>query len=388
MITLGQLITSLVGDRDSWDLRSLSGGFGGLGGGGLGGGLGGGGFGAGGGFGGAGGFGGGFRSVPPAAPASALIKPGQTRRLPTPLVNLSGPTAEGKLAMPREGEPLTLLDIDAQAGTRPLLQAAVKRLARENAPQTVAQLVLWHVGTGLDWSRLESIAQPWANPNEFTLARHFVSQLHAASAAPATEATTAASSPFNIELSTADRKAEPLAGQLRTILDGHSMLGLKVRIREAAPARGPALACQIRLEGTEASVRVLATDETGTSWRSAGKFSLALADSRGAERPAAKIADALAVGVLERLVRAELTQGPRVKGHPTYKIRIDNGAPLVLNGLALCGPAADPEEKPSLLLGIGLPPKKSLTVPARAEVVKRLRLTEGARILAVDLGEL
>ena len=98
--------------------------------------------------------GGGFRSVPPAATASTVVKPGQTRRLPTPLVRLSGPSGDGGVTMPRQGEPLAILDVDSLAGASPRLRAAVKRLARENAPQTVAQLVLWHVGIGIDWSRL------------------------------------------------------------------------------------------------------------------------------------------------------------------------------------------------------------------------------------------
>ena len=71
-----------------------------------------------------------------------------------------------------------------------------------------------------------------------------------------------------------------------------------------------------------ASARVLTTDATGTTWRAVGKFSLALADSKGTERPAAEVADALALGVLDRLVRVQLTPGPRIKGKATYKIRI------------------------------------------------------------------
>jgi hypothetical protein len=59
---------------------------------------------------------------------------------------------------------------------------------------------------------------------------------------------------------------------------------------------------------------VLVTDETGTAWRAVGKFSIALADVTGIERPAAEIADALAEGVLDRLVRVQFFPGPRVKG--------------------------------------------------------------------------
>ena len=379
MIMLGQLIMSLVGERDSWDMKSLTSG--------MGGGMGGGGMGMGGGGGRAGG---GFRSVPPAAPASALVKPGQTRRLPTPLVRLSGPPAEGDLAMPRQGEPLKILDVDALAGASPRLRTAVKRLAQEKAPQTVAQLVLWHVGAGLDWSHLEQLSHRWANPSEQALARRFVAQLDAAASA----ATPAGSGTLDIDLGAAGPESEPLAAQLRGLLDGRSMLGLTVRVRPSPlePPQGPALACRARIDRETVLVRVLTTDETGNAWREAGKFSLALGDAnatvKGTERSPAAIADALAEGMLARLVRVALTEGPRVKGRQTYKIRIDNGSPLVLDGLALAPSAADPEANPSLLLGISLPPMKSLAVPVSAEVVERLKLKRGARVLSADLSGL
>jgi hypothetical protein len=379
MVMLGQLIISLVGDRDSWDIRSLSVGLGGLGGGAGGGqgGLGGGGLGG-------GGFGGGFRSVAPAAQPSALVKPGQTRHLPTPLVSLSGPSVEGDFSMPRTGEPLEILDIDAVAGATPRLRAAVKRLAEEKAPQTVAQLVLWNIGLGIDWSRLEPLARRWANPGELALARRFVSALDAT----ASEGTPTAVSNLDLDLIAAGPESEALATRLRSLFDGHPMLGLTVRVRKAEAPQGPALACEVRLERATASVRVLTTDEAGTAWRAVGKFSLALADSKGTERPASEVADALAEGILDRLVRVHLTAGPRVKGKETYKIRIDNGSPLVLHGLALAGSAADPEAKPSLLLGISLPPRKSLAVPASSEAVHRLKLKQGISVRAVDLSGL
>ena len=242
MAMLGQLIVSVVGSRDSWDIRSLSSGLGGLGGGGLGGGLGGGGLG--------GGFGGGFRSVAPTAPASALVKPGQTRRLPTPLVSLSGPSDEGDLSMPRQGEPLEILDVDAFAGASPRLRAAVKRLAREQAPQTVAQLVLWHVGIGIDWSLLERLASRWADPGELALARRFVSELDATE----TEGTAVEPGILELDLIATGPESAARAAQLRSILDGRPMLGLTVRVRHAEPPRGPALSCEVRLGRETAGV--------------------------------------------------------------------------------------------------------------------------------------
>ena len=381
MVMLGQLIMSLVGDRDSWDFRSLSVGLGGAGGG-LGGGLaGGGGVGGGGGF---GGGGGGFRSVAPTAPASALVKPGQTRHLPTPLVSLSGPSDEGELSMPCQGEPLEILDVDALPGASPRLRAAVKMLAQGKAPQTVAQLVLWHVGIGIDWSRLERLARRWASPGELALARRFVSKLDAT----AREGTVVEPGILEVDLIATGPESEAWATQLRSILDGRPMLGLTVRVRQAEPPRGPALACQVRLERETASALVLTNDEARTAWRAVGRFSVALADSKGTERSAEEVADALAEGLLDRLVRVQLTPGPRVKAKAAYKIRIDNGSPLVLHGLALAGSAAAPEVKPSLLLGISLPPKKSLAVPASSDVVHRLKLKEGIRVQAVHLSGL
>jgi hypothetical protein len=379
MMMLGQLIMSLVGERDSWDMRSLTAGMGG-GGGGMGMGMGGGG----------GRAGGGFRSVPPAALASALVKPGQTRRLPTPLVRLSSPSAEGALAMPRQGEPLAILDVDTLAEASPRLRAAVKQLAGEKAPQSVAQLVLWHVGAGLDWSRLGAIAQRWANPSEQALARRFVAQLDRAET---TEAP-GASSTLELDLggNAADAESQRLANEFGRLLDGCTMLGLTVRVGPIAlgPPRGPAVACRGQIERGRMLVRVLTSDEFGTSWRNAGDFSLALGDANanGTDQRLAGTADALAEGLLNHLVRGQLIPGPRVKGKETYKIRIDNASPLVLDGLALAGSASDPTAKPSLLLGISLPPRKSLTVPATADVVNRLRLKQGIRVQAVDLSGL
>jgi hypothetical protein len=216
------------------------------------------------------------------------------------------------------------------------------------------------------------------------LARRFVGALDAT----ASEGTGAETGTLDLDLIAADSESEALAARLRSILDGRPMLGLTVRVRQAEPPRGPALACQVRLERETAGARVLTTDEAGTSWRAVGKFSVALADSKGTERPAAAVADALAEGLLDRLVRVQLTPGPRVKGKETYKIRIDNASPLVLHGLALAGTAADPGAKPSLLLGISLPPKKSLAVPASSEVVHRLKLKQGISVQAVHLGGL
>jgi hypothetical protein len=137
-------------------------------------------------------------------------------------------------------------------------------------------------------------------------------------------------------------------------------------------------------------VQVLTTDESGTAWQQHGTFSLALADAKGSARPAVEVADALALGVLDRLVRVELSPGPRIKGKATYEIRLDNASPLVLRGLAVAGAgsAADTAARPSLLLGISLPPQKHLAVPVSARAVERLKLKEGIQNLGADLAKL
>jgi hypothetical protein len=99
------------------------------------------------------------------------------------------------------------------------------------------------------------------------------------------------------------------------------------------------------------------------------------------------VADALAGGILDRLVRAQLSPGPRAKGKPTYRIRIENASPLVLNGLAVQGKEGDAGGA-KVLSGLSVGPLRSLTVPASDEVVKALGLRKGIRVTAADLSGL
>jgi hypothetical protein len=92
--------------------------------------------------------------------------------------------------------------------------------------------------------------------------------------------------------------------------------------------------------------------------------------------------------VLDRLVRAQLSKGPIVKGKPTYKIQIDNASPLILNGLSVRGTLASADDAPKVLAGISLPPSKKMTVPATGEVVDQLELRKGITVVAVDLSGL
>ncbi len=103
---------------------------------------------------------------------------------------------------------------------------------------------------------------------------------------------------------------------------------------------------------------------------------------------ASALADAVAEGLLGQLVRAKLVRGPREKGKLTYRIQISNGSPYRLNGLAAVGLESKEDEKPRVLSGISLPPRRSLTVPASEEVVKQLGLKHGIRVTALDLSGL
>jgi len=77
-----------------------------------------------------------------------------------------------------------------------------------------------------------------------------------------------------------------------------------------------------------------------------------------------------------------------VKGKVGYSIRIDNGSPLILNGLAAVGTDSEQDQKPRVLAGISLPPHRSVTVPAGEDVVQSLGLKDGIRLTALDLSGL
>jgi len=77
-----------------------------------------------------------------------------------------------------------------------------------------------------------------------------------------------------------------------------------------------------------------------------------------------------------------------VKGKETFTVRIDNYSPLILNGLGLTGVGEQDGAVPKLLSGICLSPRRSLMVPATAEVVEALGLKQGVKVTAVDLSGL
>ncbi len=394
MMMLGRLIMTLIGDRDSWDQRSLMMGMMM----GMGGGMGM----MGGGMGMMGGMGGGFRSVPATGLPETTLAPHQSRHLPTAVVGLSGPIAErdGRPLVPELGEKYrvgSITEVTEDSRT----QAAMKRLAEDKAPQTVAQLVLWNVAAKIDWETIGRLsqAQGWANANELALARQFVDRLDSA----ADSSPNGDSGRLYWEAKSSGVESEALVERLRSLWSQYPVLGLKPHEGIPAHPEGPALACRLKVDDQSISVEPASTDGDASAWQELTPFTIKRADitpvfdNSTTDKPsrdkvrlaqAARLGDAVAEGLLTRLVRVHLSKGPRVNGKLSYKIKIENGSPLILNGLALAGTEVSAENPPAALAGFCLPPRKTLTAPANADTVDRLKLKHGVRVIAADLSGL
>jgi len=319
-----------------------------------------------------------MRSVPPTSLPFASIDPGKTRNLPTRLVSLSqpDPNSETGVSLPAKGEKLQIGDV-SQAGADDHVQKALKRLAALKAPETVCQLIMWRLSSGLDWGQIAQLSSKWANAHELTLAQQFVAHLDNL---PNEETGT-----ILFQIDGSDEAGKAQARLLSKELSEKAFLGLKTGLGIPDQPEGPGVACSVRFTGDEASVVVQSSDGSAGRWVGYGKFALSCSAS---SFQAAKFGDALAEGVLSRLVRAQLRRGPTVKGKPTYQVRIDNASPLVLNGLAVLGTETKADEQPKELAGICISPRRSMTVPASEEVVKNLGLRKGIRVVAADLSGL
>ena len=270
--------------------------------------------------------------------------------------------------MPREGEVLEIRDINAIEGVSPRIREVVERLAAEKAPETVSQLVLWHLGYGIDWPTLEDLSRSWANRGELALAKQFVDRRSGA------EAAGGIGDPGTIfyEVSAAGPGRERLAGEVRRLLDERSLLGLTARPGIPARPPGPALACRIEIKDGRTSVRLSSSDEAGSSWVNVAKFTLPSIEAGGNPPTPAGLIDRVAEGVLERLIRVRLTR--QGQGKVAYRIRIENGSPLVLNGLTLGCRESGPDSQPATLVGLSLPPRKAMTIPASQAMARRVGL--------------
>ena len=199
----------------------------------------------------------------------------------------------------------------------------------------------------MDWNRIAQISSSWANAYELSLAADFVEHLDTL---PDSETGTIL---FDVQ-STGAAGAEHAAA-LTKELNEKAFLGLKTKIGIPDQPEGPAVGCRVKFAEGEATVQVICTDGSASKWAPFGKFSLPLSAST-AKFEAAKFGEALAEGVLGRMVRAQYMRGPTVKGKATYQVRIDNASPLVLNGLAVLGTETKTEEQPKELSGICIRP--------------------------------
>jgi len=319
-----------------------------------------------------------MRSVPPTRVPSALLNVGQTRHLPTRLVSLMPPDPERGLKLPVKGEPLELTDI-AETDRDPRVQKAMRRLAEEMAPSRISQLVMWHLSAGLDWNRIAQLSGKWTNRHELTLAQEFVARLDRNSEGEAGR--------ILFEVTGTDDTSKAMAADLSRTLQNKTILGLIADNGIPTRPDEPAVACRVCFKGSSAQIQVFSTDGPARSWVAFGKFTVPAKQEKG-KLDAYHFCEELSEGILNRLVRAQLSKGVKDRGKMHYEIRIDNASPLVLNGLATLGVASSADETPKVLVGICIAPRRSLTVPASEEVVKELGLKKGIRLVGLNLSGL
>ena len=78
----------------------------------------------------------------------------------------------------------------------------------------------------------------------------------------------------------------------------------------------------------------------------------------------------------------------KAKNKMVYEVRIDNASPLILNGIAVRGLTEKGDQQPEVLSMISVSPRKSLSIPMDEDVVRKLGLKKGIKVLAVDLSGL
>ena len=166
-------------------------------------------------------------------------------------------------------------------------------------------MVMWRVASGLQWDAIARLAQNWGNPYELTLAQAFVEQLDTL--------TDDETGSLLFQVDAADAESKDLADQLTKALKDKPILGLWAREGVPAEPLGPAVACRVRLKADEATILVGSSNANAQSWVPYGKFSLPVARKDG-KLDAAKFTDALAEGVLNRMVRAQLARAPAPRG--------------------------------------------------------------------------
>ncbi len=388
MMMLGWMIITLVEPTESWNPASLMSGIAGMMGGGMGS-MGGGGMGGMGG----GGMGGGFRSVPPTDLPSTTLASNQSRDLKTRIVSLRTPGLDGQITYPAAGERLDVGDV-AQVEADPRMQAALRRLARDKASSTVAQLVLWGTA-GMPWAEVARMSRGWVNGYEVALAQQMVASLDLQQPTDPGR--------LLVEITAQDESQAATSTTLQGIFRNRLMLGLAVESTVPTNPTGPSVACKLQVQGSvahpEVLVQLATTDETGARWQPTGKFTLPQSLDADGKLKDAEFGDALAEGLINRLVKVTVTHpsaasagliplAPKEREREAYRVRIDNCSPLLLNGVALVGTEAKPSDPLKVLAGISLAPRKIIILPVSGHSAQDYGLKHGVRVMALDLSGL
>jgi hypothetical protein len=232
------------------------------------------------------------------------------------------------------------------------------------------------------------------------LARHFVDRIGAGKTVETGQPTDPGELFWQVKAE--GDSQEKIVSDLRALWGKFPVLGLTAKEGIPEKPHGPALAFAIDLSDVSSTLGVTlkASHPSDAEWVTIDRYKIKASEfapptegvAGSDPKPSGestRIADSLVGSVLGRLLRVQLTKGSKVKGKDTYRIKIINDSPLILNGMALAGNNEQTTNEPSVLTGLSLPPMKSLAVPASAEMVARLNVKkQGLRVLAADLSGL
>lgn len=326
-----------------------------------------------------------MRSIPAAGLPQASLRPERTALLPVNLVSLRGPQRNGRIAFPRKNEPLRIKDISQLTGDK-WAQTALRELAAHEAPQAVSQLVLWHVGIGLEWDTIERLSKNWANPYELGLAKSFVKDLREKSGKA--DSASVARSNLYFALTSRRKPGDVIESGMHDLLENWEFLGLQTVEGIPANPSAPSVAVRVRLDDQIAQVQLAVSDESCSAWKSVGKFHVDLATAEGKHLKPLEITDNLAEQILGHLIDTQIVRRRSSHGSSPYLIRVANATPLVLNALAVGGLANDPLARPAVMVGLSIPPHHAVNIPADKDTVRQLHLYRGMKPVAANLGGL
>src|SRR5262249_34358636 len=186
------------------------------------------------------------------------------------------------------GGEVRVVDV-SQVNDNAQTQKALKRLQVDKAPTSLSQLVMWRLAAGLDWNTISQYSQKWANGHELTLAKEFVDHLDAL---PDGE-----TGRVLFEFDGADAASQPIVAEIPKPTAGRMVWGLTARVGPI-PARpqGPAVACRVKVNASEALVQVTSSDASARNWVPFGKFTVPVTQTKE-KFDVGQFADGLADGV-------------------------------------------------------------------------------------------